>query len=136
MANTKTFVTLQTWKSESLVVPGKSFMMEFKVGFQKTSSSSVQCQGMDVLQDGSIQKEIIQHTEYVVTVEKTKNHEHLIARSSSEKCNPHCPSLECVGALHTYAWNPPKTSCLFCAVRELEGVFSTVSFTAEDAQIY
>jgi len=105
MVNTKTFVTLQTWKSKSLVVPGQSFMMEFKVGFQTTSSPSIQCQGMDVLQDGSIQKRIIQHTEYVVTGEKvifTKNHEHLIARSSSEKCNPHCPSLECVGAIHTY----------------------------------
>ena len=104
--------------------------MGFQVGFQTTLSSFIQCQGMEVLLDGSMQKGIVQHTEYVVTEEEeifTKNHEHLIARSSSEKlkCNPHGPSLGCVGALHTYAWNLPKTSCLFRKVRELEGVFTT-----------
>ena len=141
MASTKTCVTPKTWKSDSLVVPGQSYIIEFEVGFQKTLSSSIQSQGMDVLLEGSIQKGIVQHTEYVVTVEEEifmKNHEHVIARSSSEKlrCNPHGPSLGCVGTLHTYAWKPPKTSCLFCEVRELEGVFSTWFFEVEDDQIY
>ena len=68
----------------------------------------------------------------------TKNHVHVIARSSSEKlsCNPDGPGLGCVGALHTCAWNPPKSNCLFREVRELTGVFSTWSFAVEQSQIY
>ena len=57
MANTKIFVTPQTRKSKSLVVPGQSFIMEFKVGFQTTSNSAILCQGMDVLLECSIQND-------------------------------------------------------------------------------
>ena len=128
-------------RSSQKVIEHRVCLLGFQVGFQTTLSSSIQCQGMEVLLDGSMQRGIVQHTEYVVTVEEeifTKNHEHLIARSSSEKlkCNPHGPSLRCVGALHTYAWNLPKTSCLFQKVRELEGLFSTWPFMMEEAQIY
>ena len=141
MANTKVFVTPQARKSESIVVPGQSFIMEFELGFQTASNSAITCQGMDVLLDGSIQSGIVMHTEYEITIEEelfTKNQDHVIARSSSEKltCNPHGPRLGCVGALHTYAWNPPKSNCMFREVRELTGVFSTWSFAAEQSQIY
>ena len=84
MTNTKIFVTPQTRKSKSLVVPGQSFIMEFEVGFKTPSNSAILCQGMD----GSPTKRDRPHTEYEVTVDEelfTKNHDHVIARSSSER---------------------------------------------------
>ena len=61
--------------------------MEFKVGFQTASNSEIRCQGQDTLLDGSIQKGIVQHVEYVIQV----THElfdlsdnQITARSSAE----------------------------------------------------
>ena len=46
-----------------------------------------------------------------------------MAMSSAEKlaCNPNGPNSGCVGALHTYAWEPPKTTCQFKEVKEAQG---------------
>ena len=43
--------------------------MEFSAGFQTPSNSEIRCQGMDILIDGWIQKGIVTHMEYVVTIE-------------------------------------------------------------------
>ena len=45
MTTTKTFITPQTRKSETIAVPGETYVMEFKVGFQTTSDSDIRCQG-------------------------------------------------------------------------------------------
>ena len=108
MAHSKTFITPQGRKSESIVVPGRTYVMEFEVSFQTASNSEIKCQGQDILLDGSIQKGIVQHVEYVIQVEHELfdlNSEHITARSSTEKfaCNPRGPALGCVEALHTYA---------------------------------
>ena len=69
MACTRHFVTPQGRKTESIVVPGRTYIMEFSAGFQTTSNSEIRCQGTDILIDGSIQKGIVTHMEYVVTIE-------------------------------------------------------------------
>lgn len=58
--------------------------------------------------------------------------------SSAEKlaCNLHGPSTGCVGTLHTYMWEPPKTSCLFWEVREAQGLFAPTYFAAEKEQLF
>jgi len=66
MARTKSFVRCMT---ESVIVPGKSYIMELKVSFQTASNSKVKGQGQDILLNGSIQKGIVQHAEYVVQIE-------------------------------------------------------------------
>ena len=68
MANQKVFITPQGRKSESIIVPGRTYIMEFEVGFQTASNSEIRCQGQDTLLDGSIQKGIVQHVEYKVQV--------------------------------------------------------------------
>ena len=69
MARTRQFVTPQGRKTETLVVPGQTYIMEFSAGFQTPSNSEIKCQGTDILIDGSIQKGIVTHLEYVVTIE-------------------------------------------------------------------
>ena len=56
-------------KSEAIVIPGRTFVMEFEVGFQTASNSEIKCQGQDILLDGSIEKGIVQHVEYIITIE-------------------------------------------------------------------
>ncbi len=46
--------------------------MEFSSGFQTTSNSEIRCEGSDILIDGSIQKSIVTHMEYVITIEAVK----------------------------------------------------------------
>ena len=96
----------------TLVVPGQMYIMEFSAGFQTTSNSEISCQGTDILIDGSIQKDIVTHMEYIVTIETemfTVEGSEIRAMSSSEllACNPSGPSMGCVGALHTYACSQP-----------------------------
>ena len=91
--------------------------------------------------DGSIQKGIVQHVEYVVQVEHKLfevTSDRITAMSSAEKlsCNPRGPALGCVEALHTYAWSPPKSSCQYRIVRELNGLLAPTYFAADDAQLY
>ena len=69
MASTHQFVTPQGRKTETLVVPGQTYITEFSAGFQTTSNSEIRCQGTDILIDGSIQKGIVTHMEYIVTIE-------------------------------------------------------------------
>ena len=112
----KVFITPQGRKSESIIVPGRTYIMEFSIGFQTASNSEIKCQGQDTLLDGSIQKGIVQHVEYKVQVTNEifdLNNDKITARSSAEllACNPRGPALGCVGALHTYAWSPPRSSC-------------------------
>ena len=141
MANSKIFITPQGRKSESIVVPGRTYVMEFEVGFQTVSNSKIKCQGQDILLDGSIQKGIVQHVEFMIQVEHELfdlSNNHITARSSAEKlaCNPRGPALGCVGALHTYAWSPPKSSCQYRIVREVEGLIAATYFAADEAQLY
>ena len=141
MANSKIFITPQGRKSESIVVPGRTYVMEFEIGFQTASNSEIKCQGQDILLDGSIQKGIVQHVEYVIQVESELfdlSNNHITARSSAEKlaCNSRGPVLGCVGALHTYAWSPPKSSCQYRVVREVEGLIAATYFAADEAQLY
>ena len=56
MANNKIIIMPQGQKSKSIVVPGRTYIMEFEVGFQTASNSKIKCQGQDILLDGSIQK--------------------------------------------------------------------------------
>ena len=69
MARTHQFVMPQGRKTETLVVPGRTYIMEFSSRFQTTSNSEIRCQGRDILIDGSIQKGIVTHMEYIVTIE-------------------------------------------------------------------
>ena len=57
--------------------------------------------------------------------------------SSAKKLsfNPHGPAAGCVGALHTYAWDPPKTSRQFRETREVQGLFAPSYFAAEENQL-
>ena len=141
MANNKIFITPQGRKSESIVVPGRTYIMEFEVGFQTASNSEIKCQGQDILLDCSIQKGIVQHIEYVVQVEHELfevTSDRITAMSSAEKlsCNPRGLALGCVGALHTYAWSPPKSSCQYRIVRKVKGLLAPTYFAADDAQLY
>ena len=42
----------------------------------------------------------------------------------------------CVGSLHTYAWSPPKTECVFREIRTVKGKIGKSDFLAEDGEIY
>ena len=80
--------------------------MEFEVGFQTASNSVIKCQGQDILLEGSIQKGIVQHVEYVIQVEREVfkvTGDKIMAMISVERlpCNPLGPAAGCVGALHT-----------------------------------
>ena len=141
MANSKTFITPQGRKSEAIVVPGRTYIMEFEVGFQTASNSVIKCQGQDILLEGSIQKGIVQHVEYVIQVEHEVfkvTGDKIMAMISVERlpCNPLGPAAGCVGALHTYAWTPPKSSCQYQVVREVQGLFAPTYFATDQAQIY
>ena len=52
MARSRQFVTPQGRKTETIVVPGQTYIMEFSAGFQTTSNSEIKCQGTDILIDG------------------------------------------------------------------------------------
>ena len=69
MAHSRQFVTPQGRKTETLVVPGRTYIMEFSAGFQTASNSEIKCQGADILIDGSIQRGIVTHMEYQITIE-------------------------------------------------------------------
>ena len=69
MARFRQFVTPQGQKKETIVVPGRSYIIEFSSGFQTTSNSEIKCQGTDILIDGSIQKGIVTHMEYIIQIE-------------------------------------------------------------------
>ena len=123
MARTRQFITPQGRKTESVVVPGRTYVMEFTSGFQTTSNSEIRCEGADILVDGSIQKSIVTHMEYVITIEKEMfqvEGSEIRAMSSSEllACNPRGPALGCVGALSTYAWDQPADSCMYKEISE------------------
>ena len=129
MARSRQFVTPQGQKTETLVVPGRTCIMEFSAGFQTPSNSEIRCQGMDILIDGWIQKGIVTHMEYVVTIETelfTVEGSEIRAMSSSELlvCNLRGPSMGCVGALHTYAWSQLEDSCTYKKIREVQGLLT------------
>ena len=141
MARTRQFVTPQGRKTETLVVPGRTYIMEFATGFQTTSNSEIRCQGTDILIDGSIQKGIVTHVEYIVTIEEevfTVEGAEIRAMSSSEllTCNPRGPSLGCVGALHTYAWNQPADSCTYKKIRDVQGLMSSHYFASSENELF
>lgn len=87
-------MTPHTHKPKTFLLPGQIFITKLEVGFQTTLDSSIKCQGQDILLDGSIQKGIVQHVEYVVTIESevfTRTGGKIMAMSSTKKlaCNPH-----------------------------------------------
>jgi len=51
-------------------------------------------------------------------------------------CNLRGPSLGCEGALHTYAWDQPNTSCLFRRVQEVKGLLSPAYFAADEELLF
>ena len=131
MASTRQFVRPQGRKTETLVVPGQTYIMEFSAKFQTTSNSEIRCQGTDILIDGSIQKSIVTHMEYIVTIESelfTVEGSEIRSMSSSEllTCNPRGPSMGCVGALHTYAWNQLADSCTYKRIRDVQGLLASI----------
>ena len=65
MSNTRQFVTPQTRKSETIAVPGRTYVMEFEVGYQTATNSVIKS-----LSDGSIQKGVVQCTEFVIRNKK------------------------------------------------------------------
>ena len=118
MARSRQFVNPQRRKTETKVVPGRSYIMEFSSGFQTASNSEIKCQGSDILIDRSIQKGIVTHMEYVIQIEMevfSVEGSEIRAMSSSEllACNPRVLSQGCIGALHTYAWSQPADSCIY-----------------------
>ena len=115
--------------------------MEFSAGFQTTSNSEIRCQGTDILIDGSIQKGIVTHMEYVVTIETemfTVEGSEIRAMSSSELlgCNPRGPSMGCVGALHTYTWSQPADSCTYKKTREVQGLLAPHYFASTENELF
>ena len=141
MTRTKTFITPQTRKSEPVTVPGRTYIMEFDSGFQTTSNSEIRCQGQEMLMDGQIMSGIVSHVEYQITIEKetfARTGTEIVALSSAEKlaCNPHGPREGCVGALHTYTWKPPATTCEFKIVREVTGLLNPKYFAADEEQLF
>ena len=141
MARTRTFITPQTRTSETLVVPGRTYIMEFEAGMQTASNSVIKCQGEAVLMNGSIQKGVVQHTEFQITIEEEifqKRQDKVLAMSSSEilSCNPHGPASGCVGALHSYTWDPPESTCDFKIVRAVTGMINSQYFVADAGQLF
>ena len=141
MARTRQFITPQTRTIETLVVPGRTYIMEFEAGMQTASNSVIKCQGEAVLMKGSIQKGIVQHTEFQITIEEEifqKRQDKVLAMSSSEilSCNPHGPASGCVGALHTYTWDPPESTCDYKIVRAVRGIYTPQYFVADEGQIF
>ena len=141
MAHTRQFVTPQGRKTETLVVPGRTYIMEFSSGFQTASNSEIKCQGSDILIDGSIQHGIVTHMEYRITIETemfaikgTK----VRAMSSSEllACNPRGPAMGCVGALHTYAWSKLADSCTYKKIREVQGLLTLDYFASSENELF
>ena len=83
----------------------------------------------------------MQHTEFTITIEEEifqKRQDKVLAMSSSEMldCNPHAPAAGCVGALHTYTWNPPETTCDYRIVRKVEGIYTPQYFVADEGQLF
>ena len=93
MANSKTFITPQGRKSEAIVVPGRTYIMEFEVGFQTALNSVIKCQGQDILLEGSIQKGIVQHVEYVIQVERGHDQCGETAMQPTGTCSRMCRSI-------------------------------------------
>ena len=115
--------------------------MELSAGFQTASNSEIRCQGTDILIDGSIQKGIVTHMEYVVTIETemfTVGGSEIRAMSSLEllACNPRGPSLGCVGALHTYTWNQPADSCTYKEIKEVQGLLAPHYFASTENELF
>jgi len=126
MACTRQFITPQGRKTKTKVMAGRSYIMELSTGFQTATNSEIQCQGQDILLNGSIQKGIVSHVEYAVQVETevfTVEGSEIRSMSSSEllACNLRGLSQGCVCALHTYEWNQPADSCTYKLIREVEG---------------
>ena len=141
MARTHQFVMPQGRKTETLVVPGRTYIMEFSSRFQTTSNSEIRCQGRDILIDGSIQKGIVTHMEYIVTIESemfTVEGSEIRAMSSSEllTCNLRGPSMGCVGALHTYAWNQLADSCIYKRIRDVQGSLAPQYFASTENELF
>ena len=141
MARSRQFVTPQGRKTETLVVPGRTYIMEFSAGFQTVSNSEIKCQGTDILIDGSIQKGIVTHMEYVIQIETevfSVEGSEIRAMSSSEllACNPRGPSMGCVGALHTYAWSQPADSCTYKKIREVQGLLAPYYFASTENELF
>ena len=141
MARSRQFVTPQGRKTETIVVPGRTYIMEFSTGFQTASNSEIKCQGTDILIDGSIQKGIVTHMEYVIQIETevfSVEGSEIRAMSSSEllACNPRGPSQGCVGALHTYAWSQPADSCTYKKIREVQGLMAPDYFASTENELF
>ena len=49
-------------------------------------------------------------------------------------CNPR--AMGCVGTLHIYSWDQPKSSCSSCLVRVVEGLLSPAYFVADKDQLF
>ena len=141
MARSRQFVTPQGRKTETIVVPGRTYIMEFSAGFQTTSNSEIKCQVTDILIDGLIQKGIVTHMEYVIQI-KTEvfsvEGSEIRAMSSSEllACNPRGPLQGCVGALHTYAWSQPADSFTYKKIREVQGLLAPYYFASTENELF
>jgi len=51
-------------------------------------------------------------------------------------CNLHGPAASCIGALHTYTWNPSETACTFRIMREVQGIHTPQYFVADKGQLF
>ena len=141
MACFRQFVTPQGPKTETIVVPGRSYIMEFSSGFQTASNFEIKWQGTDILIDRSIQKGIVTHMGYVIQIETevfSIEGSEIGAMSSSEllACNPRGPSQGCVGALHTYTWSQPADSCTYKKIREVEGLLAPYYFASTENKLF
>ena len=102
--------------------------MEFQLRFQTSSNSQIKGQGQHLLLNGSIQKGIVQHVEYVVTIERevfSITGDTTIAIS----CNLDGPALGCLEALHTF-------SCQFRVIREVQGLFVPYAAKIRSISLY
>ena len=108
---------------------------------QTASNSVIKCQGEAVLMNCSIQKGVVQHTEFQITIEEEifqKRQDKVLAMSSSEilSCNPHGQASGCVGALHSYTWDPPESTCDFKIIRAVTGIITSQYFVADAGQLF
>ena len=58
--------------------------------------------------------------------------------SSSEllTCNLRGPSMGCVGALHTYAWNQLADSCIYKRIRDVQGSLAPQYFASTENELF
>ena len=90
--------------SETIAVPGRSYIMEFETGYQKALNSVIKYQEEAVLMNGSIQKNVVQHTEFQVTIEEEifqKQGDKVLVMSTLEilNCNPDSPAAGWINGL-------------------------------------